>query len=112
MKNLLISMLFLSCLGMMYGKIFVKPEQYHYVQDRGYLSPKEFKSFNRAFQAKDIADEFDKQIDLWYDKAREEITKDEINRAMEDQVYEQTNYLKLIDHYPVNSVSRGSSYFI
>ena len=75
-------MIFLSCLGMMYGKIFVKPEQYHYVQDRGYLNKKDYASFNRQFLAKDLAQSFDSQIDSWYSQAYEDIMLDDISRAM------------------------------
>lgn len=108
MKNLLFGMLVFSCIAMMYGKIFVKPDQYHFVPDRGYLSTKEFNKFNRLIDAKDIADSVDDQIEIWYSTATEEIVKDDVNRMLESDVHEQTNYLESIDHYPVNSVNFGT----
>lgn len=86
MKKIIISMLTFACTSMMYGKIFVKPERYHFVQEKGYLNEKDYSSFNRQFLIKDISQSFNKQIDLWYETANESILLEEINKEIGNEI--------------------------
>ena len=110
-QKLLTFMLIFSCIAMMYGKIFVKPDQYHFVQERGYLNEKDYTAYNRAFIAKDLADSFNEQLDLWYNKANEDIFSDNIKKAIDNEINENVKDRKDIDDrnaHPIDSVIRST----
>lgn len=112
-KHLPIIMITFACLAMMYGRVFVKPEQYHHVPNKGFLTQSEYKSYLRSIDARILADEFlDTQLNLWYSIANDDIAIGDINQMLGDDIYELENFRKSTDDsntHTVDSITRVST---
>lgn len=94
-KQLPTIMLIISCICMMYSKIFTKPDQYIYDPEKGYLTKTEQLSHMRQIQAQQLSEEFvDTQLNLWYSIANDDIALSDINNMLGDDIYELENFRK------------------
>lgn len=87
-KNILMVILFTSTLTMMFGKVFNKPDQYHYVEEKGFLTQEEYASFNRYQEARNEYDLFDLQINTWYDNGKELLIIQDVDFMMNEDLNE------------------------